>query len=715
MLDSISGQEKVADETQQELMMLGKRLTDLEGMLMVLRAGLASGREEDFDSRKEVEQQLAAIISRLNNIERRQEKAEEQRQALQSFQELLAELRHDLNHGRAEQAKIAGQVDALQQIIEQETSRQEQSSLSARQSLEQHVTGWQNELGSLSGKFEELAAGFRNTADQNEVELTAVKQSITNLTAGGQQTEDRLALLEEKLTIGLDKLNQDVEARVASGQQTEDRLTQLEEKLTIGLDNLHQVVEERVNGALDGFREFQIEVNTRQEEIWATLTGSMAQIENFSEKLATALEVQGLETERIDTAIKDLGLLTENRLSAMDQRLGADQNEYLTQINTIQQGMREMAAVMETNWTEIASQRLDLSREIAVTTQETGVEQSAYREQINRLEDRINDQVAKLADLTAGLTAIETSLPERGTVSDRPDQEDFNRRFDEIGQMVLMLSSRMAANMEEVQEQIRELRTAINLGSGEQQNNDVKDKLTNLEEALRELKQELTRRDENLNGKVSRLEHLTELSHEISGLWDKMAIIEKAVDQSNQKVQVPSSTGQLTGGEEFTRRLDDIGQMLIVLSSRMTSNAEELESRLQEVTGQAETGNRDVREWTQGLLAQFEEKMAQFEQHLGQTKGVNFQAAMNDLSTMFYTLRNEWNRERSSLDEVHQQIQEMNGRFQRQEQIFQEARNVMTSYRAELSSNRKEISDLKNGLAQIEADNKSKRGIFGRK
>ena len=715
MLDSISGQEKVADETQQELMMLGKRLTDLEGMLMVLRAGLASGREEDFDSRKEVEQQLAAIISRLNNIERRQEKAEEQRQALQSFQELLAELRHDLNHGRAEQAKIAGQVDALQQIIEQETSRQEQSSLSARQSLEQHVTGWQNELGSLSGKFEELAAGFRNTADQNEVELTAVKQSITNLTAGGQQTEDRLALLEEKLTIGLDKLNQDVEARVASGQQTEDRLTQLEEKLTIGLDNLHQVVEERVNGALGGFREFQIEVSARQEEIWATLTGSMAQIENFSEKLATALEVQGLETERIDTAIKDLELLTENRLSAMDQRLGADQNEYLTQINTIQQAMREMAAVMETNWTEIASQRFDLSREIAVTTQETGVEQSAYREQINRLEDRINDQVAKLADLTAGLTAIETSLPERGTVSDRPDQEDFNRRFDEIGQMVLMLSSRMAANMEEVQEQIRELRTAINLGSGEQQNNDVKDKLTNLEEALRELKQELTRRDENLNGKVSRLEHLTELSHEISGLWDKMAIIEKAVDQSNQKVQVPSSTGQLTGGEEFTRRLDDIGQMLIVLSSRMTSNAEELESRLQEVTGQAETGNRDVREWTQGLLAQFEEKMAQFEQHLGQTKGVNFQAAMNDLSTMFYTLRNEWNRERSSLDEVHQQIQEMNGRFQRQEQIFQEARNVMTSYRAELSSNRKEISDLKNGLAQIEADNKSKRGIFGRK
>ncbi len=293
MLDSISGQEKVADETQQELMMLGKRLTDLEGMLMVLRAGLASGREEDFDSRKEVEQQLAAIISRLNNIERRQEKAEEQRQALQSFQELLAELRHDLNHGRAEQAKIAGQVDALQQIIEQETSRQEQSSLSARQSLEQHVTGWQNELGSLSGKFEELAAGFRNTADQNEVELTAVKQSITNLTAGGQQTEDRLALLEEKLTIGLDKLNQDVEARVASGQQTEDRLTQLEEKLTIGLDNLHQVVEERVNGALDGFREFQIEVNTRQEEIWATLTGAMAQIETFPEKLATALEVQG--------------------------------------------------------------------------------------------------------------------------------------------------------------------------------------------------------------------------------------------------------------------------------------------------------------------------------------------------------------------------------------------------------------------------------------
>ena len=715
MLDSISGQEKVADETQQELMMLGKRLTDLEGMLMVLRAGLASGREEDFDSRKEVEQQLAAIISRLNNIDRRQEKAEEQQQEFQAFQELLAEFRHDINLGRAEQVKIAGKVDALQQVIEQETSRQEQSSLSARQSLEQHVTVWQNEFGLLTGKFKELAAGFRNTADQNEVELTALRQSITNLTAGGQQTEDRLALLEEKLTIGLDKLNQDVEARVASGQQTEDRLTQLEEKLTIGLDNLHQVVEERVNGALGGFREFQIEVSARQEEIWATLTGAMAQIETFPEKLATALEVQGLETERIDTAIKDLGLLTENRLSAMDQRLGADQNEYLTQINTIQQAMREMAAVMETNWTEIASQRFDLSREIAVTTQETGVEQSAYREQINRLEDRINDQVAKLADLTAGLTAIETSLPERGTVSDRPDQEDFNRRFDEIGQMVLMLSSRMAANMEEVQEQIRELRTAINLGSGEQQNNDVKDKLTNLEEALRELKQELTRRDENLNGKVSRLEHLTELSHEISGLWDKMAIIEKAVDQSNQKVQVPSSTGQLTGGEEFTRRLDDIGQMLIVLSSRMTSNAEELESRLQEVTGQAETGNRDVREWTQGLLAQFEEKMAQFEQHLGQTKGVNFQAAMNDLSTMFYTLRNEWNRERSSLDEVHQQIQEMNGRFQRQEQIFQEARNVMTSYRAELSSNRKEISDLKNGLAQIEADNKSKRGIFGRK
>ena len=715
MLDSISGQEKVADETQQELMMLGKRLTDLEGMLMVLRAGLASGREEDFDSRKEVEQQLAAIISRLNNIDRRQEKAEEQQQEFQAFQELLAEFRHDINLGRAEQVKIAGKVDALQQVIEQETSRQEQSSLSARQSLEQHVTVWQNEFGLLTGKFKELAAGFRNTADQNEVELTALRQSITNLTAGGQQTEDRLALLEEKLTIGLDKLNQDVEARVASGQQTEDRLTQLEEKLTIGLDNLHQVVEERVNGALGGFREFQIEVSARQEEIWATLTGAMAQIETFPEKLATALEVQGLETERIDTAIKDLGLLTENRLSAMDQRLGADQNEYLTQINTIQQAMREMAAVMETNWTEIASQRFDLSREIAVTTQETGVEQSAYREQINRLEDRINDQVAKLADLTAGLAAIETSLPERGTVQDRPDQEDFNRRFDEIGQMVLMLSSRMAANMEEVQEQIRELRTAINLGSGEQQNNDVKDKLTNLEEALRELKQELTRRDENLNGKVSRLEHLTELSHEISGLWDKMAIIEKAVDQSNQKVQVPSSTGQLTGGEEFTRRLDDIGQMLIVLSSRMTSNAEELESRLQEVTGQAETGNRDVREWTQGLLAQFEEKMAQFEQHLGQTKGVNFQAAMNDLSTMFYTLRNEWNRERSSLDEVHQQIQEMNGRFQRQEQIFQEARNVMTSYRAELSSNRKEISDLKNGLAQIEADNKSKRGIFGRK
>ncbi|CAD7694989.1 unnamed protein product [Ostreobium quekettii] len=511
------------------------------------------------------EDQLAAAMSRIEELEEEKASNEVEMSALKGEKEQMLEAtavaEHTARDMQARQTELESIVSALEADVHEYQSRMEQ--------LQGSNVEAEAQVKELHVKNEKMASEYDTLLRRSEALSKVEKQlSVQELACGELQqslaeTEDRCANTEEKLsevTAALAAANDRATALAAECAEAETMVSETLSKA--------QQSEDELKAALETVSRLEAEIT----EVLAQKSGACERVDHL-EKVCADLE---LNAENTADALEKLTTVEEVLAATVAEK--QDLEAKVAESEAVSKECRDRATVLEESLLEsqekAQSCQSDLKGRLATAEQERDLLQHQLQEAENRHSDfevrfvKMSESLAvseaNLGEATAKLESCEERLAgaeAKLSTSENRVQEALEeksvveQRLLEVGRCVQELEATSASNATRV-EQLEESLAAV----------------TSQKREAEQMSYELEQTRDTLTGKISSLEESLKEDHATA-----MAVLEREwssrvselenenADLHRREVNLSDSLG--TAKNELERLSDSLGQRVEFLEA----------------------------------------------------------------------------------------------------------------------------------------------------
>jgi len=442
------------------------------------------------------------------------------------------------------ESKITGlnaELEAQKRQIEEITNDRER--------IHRDLEGVKEELKAAKDGLEALKS---KPADKiEEAQLQALQATIENLTAGRDNLNNEIAVLESRNT-ALQVENGALTAGVAQLRQDENGLTQ----------NIAEL-EQRSEGVTSEIAKKQKEIEeltAGQAQQKQTLSDQIASLEKTKSELNT--QIQNLSTKRDDIEKQITALSAKKASAEKDSQILQSQVEDLNRtISSLTSQIEEQRKEQESLKSEITRLKEEGERLISIRETET-----VLREELGRVREELESVRSKLSTLETEKNEYETQVRELNDQKQKLEEKIVSQEETMAG-----LAEQVATLTDQVERLIEPKELVVESIVGEEPDK-AEEKLKEIERLNTQI-QDLSSQVEAKNKEFDSTKQEKEaLDNEVSSLTSGRDVLQNQVTQLTQ--QLENLTEQI---KNQNQRVADVTQQLDAISKEKEGTQEEVE------------------------------------------------------------------------------------------------------------------------------------------